>query len=272
MAANSIIEPVTALSIVETSPDYVKKQIEKIRILQKTIQEVLVKDVDYGKIPGCGDKPTLFKSGAEKVLITFALQSTYDIIEKTENFEGNGFFSYTVKSFIWANGTKITEGLGHCNSKESKFAYKWVNKKNVPPNVDIELLPKREKNGTYGKYFEYRIEDDANSKANTILKMAKKRAQVDAVLTVANLSELFTQDFDDLNDIETSQDKVEEIKEQLKAKEQTQTEYICSECGKKIQKVSFDFSQKKFDTPLCYTCQQKRKQNTVELPPTDEGE
>ena len=38
MAANSIIEPVAALSIVETSPDYVKKQIEKIRILQKTIQ------------------------------------------------------------------------------------------------------------------------------------------------------------------------------------------------------------------------------------------
>ena len=90
MAVNAIVEPVTALSVVETSPDYVRKQVEKIRTLQKTIQEVLVNNVDYGKIPGCGDKPTLFKSGAEKVLITFSLQSTYDIIQSTENFEGKG--------------------------------------------------------------------------------------------------------------------------------------------------------------------------------------
>ena len=49
MVANAIIEPQTNLSVVETSPDYVKKQIEKIRLLQKTIQEVLVENIDYGK-------------------------------------------------------------------------------------------------------------------------------------------------------------------------------------------------------------------------------
>ena len=267
MAVNAIVEPVTALSVVETSPDYVRKQVEKIRTLQKTIQEVLVNNVDYGKIPGCGDKPTLFKSGAEKVLITFSLQSTYDIIQSTKNFEGKGFFSYTVKSYIFANGVKITEGLGHCNSKESKFAYKWVTTKNIPPELDPELLPRREKSGQYGKYFEYRIEDDANSKANTILKMAKKRAQVDAVLTVANLSELFTQDFDDLTDMETPQDKVEEIKEQLKAKETAKEtpkkEFVCAECGKSIQETVFEFSQKKYKKPLCYNCQQKVKKDCV---------
>lgn len=264
MAVNAIIEPVTTLSVVETSPDYVRKQVEKIRTLQKTIQEVLVKDTDYGIIPGCGDKPTLFKSGAEKVLITFSLQSTYDIIQSTENFDGKGFFSYTVKCYIWVNGTKITEGLGHCNSKESKFAYKWVTSKKLPPEADRELLPRREKEGQYGKYFEYRIEEDANSKANTILKMAKKRAQVDAVLTVANLSELFTQDFDDLNDdIETSQDKVDELKEQLKAKDapKPKQDYTCSECGKSIQETVFEFSQKKYRKALCYNCQQKLKNN-----------
>lgn len=272
MVANAIVEPVTTLSIVETSPDYVKKQIEKIRLLQKTIQEVLVEDVDYGKIPGCGDKPTLFKSGAEKVLITFSLQSTYDIVQCTENFEGKGFFSYTVKSYIWANGVKITEGLGHCNSKESKFAYKWVTAKKLPPELDPELLPRREKEGQYGKYFEYRIEEDANSKANTILKMAKKRAQVDAVLTVANLSELFTQDFDDLTDkdIETPQDKVDELKEQLKQKNEPQPkkEYVCAECGKTIQETVFEYSQKKYKKPLCYNCQQKLKsKKDAVLPP-----
>ena len=92
----------------------------------------------------------------------------------------------------------------------------------MPEGIDVELLPRREKSGEYGKYYEYRVEEDCNSKANTILKMAKKRAQVDAVLTVANLSELFTQDFDDLEDEkETPQDKVEELKEQLKNKEKS---------------------------------------------------
>jgi DNA-directed RNA polymerase subunit RPC12/RpoP len=257
MVANAIIQTPT-LAVVETSPDYVRKQIEKIRILQKTIQEVLVKDVDYGKIQGCGDKPTLFKSGAEKVMITFSLQSSYDIIQSSENFDGKGFFSYTVKCYLWANGIKLHEGLGHCNSKETKFRYKWVTESKLPTDVDADTLISRVKNGQYGDYLEYRIEEDSNSKANTILKMAKKRALVDAVLTVANLSELFTQDFDDLKDIETPQDKVEELKEQLKSKQKQETiEYKCAECGKKIQKAAAEHSEKKYGRPLCFNCGNK---------------
>ena len=58
---------------------------------------------------------------------------------------------------------------------------------------------KKEFNGSYGKYFKYRIDnDDPYTLANTVLKMAKKRAQIDAVLTVASLSEIFTQDMEDL--------------------------------------------------------------------------
>lgn len=48
-------------------------------------------------------------------------------------------------------------------------------------------------------HIKYKIEnDDICSQANTILKMAKKRAQVDATLTVASLSEIFTQDIEDM--------------------------------------------------------------------------
>lgn len=259
MVANKIIEVPQRLNVIDTEPDFVKKQVEKIRILQKTIKEVLVDEVDYGKIPGCGDKPTLFKSGAEKVCITFGLQDTYDIIASKEEFGGKGFFSYTVKCYLSSNGIKITEGLGHANSKENKWAFKWVVASKLPPELDPELLPRREKKGSYGKYFEYRVEEDCNSKANTILKMAKKRAKVDAVLAVANLSELFTQDFDDVaDDIETPQDKVDELKEQLK-KEEKQPEYICSECGKTIPQASYEFSLKKYKKALCFNCQGKHK-------------
>lgn len=36
------------------------------------------------------------------------------------------------------------------------------------------------------------------SMKNTVLKMAKKRAQVDATLTIASLSNVFTQDVEDM--------------------------------------------------------------------------
>lgn len=259
MVANKIIEVPQKLNIVDTEPEFVKKQVDKIRILQKTIKEVLVNDVDFGKIQGCGDKPTLFKSGAEKVCITFGLQDTYDIIVSKEDYDGKGFFSYTVKCYLSANGIRITEGLGHANSKETKWAFKWVCASKLPPELDPALLPRRERNGNYGKYFEYRVEEDCCSKANTILKMAKKRAKVDAVLAVANLSELFTQDFDDIADeIETPQDKVEKLKEQLK-NEDAKTEYVCSECGKVIPPASYEFSLKKYKKALCFNCQGKYK-------------
>ena len=276
MAVNAIIDVNRpSLSVVETSPEMVRKQVEKIRFLQATIKEVLVKDVDYGTIPGCGDKPTLFKSGAEKVLITFGLQSKYEIIVSNENFDEKGFFSYTVKSKLYQNGIEITEGLGHANSKETKFAYKWVAKNKLPHDLNPELLPSRKKSGAYGEYWEYRVDEDMNSKANTILKMAKKRAQVDAVLTVANLSELFTQDFDDLLDAdqETPQDKVNNLKEQLKNKESAKTTAsVCSVCNKSIPEPTFKFSQEKFGKPLCYTCQQKEKARLAKAkknPPTN---
>jgi len=260
MVANAIIPQNS--TIVEVEPSYVKKQVEKIRTLQKTIKSVLKDKVDYGKIQGCGDKPTLFKSGAEKVCITFSLQDSYEIIESKEDYSGNGFFAYTVKCYLFSNGVKITEGLGCCNSKESKFRYKWVTEKNLPIGIDVSQLEKRKKKGQYGEYVEYRVEDDACSKSNTIIKMAKKRAKIDAVLGVANLSELFTQDFDDIEELkETTTDKVEEIKEQIKNTEQIQTEtkLICSDCGKEIPKNAYDYSTSKYGMPLCFNCQNKHK-------------
>jgi hypothetical protein len=75
-----------------------------------------------------------------------------------------------------------------------------VYEKEIPVGVDKENLVKKEFTGPYGKYMKYRLDnDDPYTLANTVLKMAKKRAQVDATLTVASLSEIFTQDIEDLS-------------------------------------------------------------------------
>ena len=153
---------VNPLSVIEqTDMTTFKTTMGKIEQFQKLVRENLREGKDYGTIPGTS-KPTLYKPGAEKILMLMGLQSTYDIIDTTRDWE-KGFFQYQVKCTLQKGGLIITQGLGACNSKENKYA------RQNPYNID-----------------------------NTILKMAKKRSQVDASLTVASLSEIFTQDLEDI--------------------------------------------------------------------------
>ena len=233
----------------------VEATLSKVRASQAMLKRLLVEGCDYGKIPGCGDKPTLLKPGAEKILMSLGLTSSYDIVEHTEDFKDKGFFSYTVKCTLERNGQKITEGLGQANSKEKKWAYEYVNEKDLPKGTDKELLKSKKITTSNGTFYKYEVEADANSKANTILKMAKKRAQIDAVLTVASLSDIFTQDFDDLppEEIPTTEPIVEKAKKEAEEVK----EYTCSECGKGITEKVYKYSIEKLGKPLCMNCQGK---------------
>ena len=153
---------VNSLSIIENVDiKSVEATTRKIIEFQTIVKKNLKKDKDYGVIPGCS-KPTLLKPGAEKILMLMGLQSTYEIIDSTRDWK-EGFFQYQVRCTLEKGGIVITQGLGCCNSRERKY---------------VKLDP-------------YSID-------NTILKMAKKRSQVDASLTVASLSEIFTQDVEDV--------------------------------------------------------------------------
>ncbi len=194
----SVQETPKSLSIIDNvNLQQVQATMQKIAQFQTVVQKTLKKDHDYGIIPGTGNKPTLLKPGAEKILMLMGLTSEYDVIEKVQDYEG-GFFAFTVKCTLSRGDVKVTEGMGHANTKEARYARRWVTEKKLPDGADKNSLPKREKEGKYGKYFEYQVgNDDPYTLANTVLKMAKKRAQIDAVLTVASLSEIFTQDLED---------------------------------------------------------------------------
>ena len=151
--------------------DRVQQSMEKIQDFQKVIQNTLVEGHDYGQAFYGVSKPSLLKPGAEKILMLLGLSSEYEIIEKIQDYD-DGFFAYTVRCILKKNGQVITEGLGHCNSKEKKY------------------------------------EGDKQDKymlGNTCLKMAKKRAQVDAALTVGSLSDIFTQDLEDMEQFNQSE-------------------------------------------------------------------
>ena len=131
--------------------------------MDRFIETVLVSGADYGIIPHCS-KPTLLKSGAEKVLNYLGLIARTVITNRMEDFV-EGFFSYEVKIFLVDyNGVVKGEGVGICNSREPRY-----------------------------------LKNNGFAVANTVLKMAKKRALVDATLNVGALSARFTQDVEDMN-------------------------------------------------------------------------
>lgn len=184
----SLIESVDVSSLVGT--------LQKITQVQAAVQKSLKSGHDYDTIPGTG-KPTLLKPGAEKILMMFGLTSEYEFLDKIEDYD-KGVFAYTMKCILSRNGQKITEGVGSCNSKEDKYRWRWYKDADVPEGVDKDGL--KSKTNRWGQT-EYKLEnEEIYSQANTILKMAKKRAQVDATLTVASLSELFTQDIEDMKE------------------------------------------------------------------------
>ncbi len=186
------------MSFVMTA-DEAAKQVQE---LQRFVKNQMKEGSDYGIIPGTGDKPTLLKPGAEKLTEIYGLAPLVEIVGKIEDFD-KPLFDYTVKvTLVKKNGGySVAEGIGSCNSMESKYRYRWVFESQLPRYIDRESCQTKDINTRRGRVKLYRIEnDDIFSLKNTILKMAKKRALIDAVLSATRSSGIFTQDMDDLVD------------------------------------------------------------------------
>lgn len=167
---------------------------DKIASFQLTLQKALKRDHDYGIIPGT-QKPTLFKPGAEKVCMMFGLYPQYDFLSAKEDYS-KGFFAYNIKCTLYKLDQPVAQGVGSCNSKERR--YRYINTDFLPSNMDPNTTENFK--DKYGRT-KYKIQNPhIYDLANTILKMAKKRAFIDAVLQVASLSEIFTQDLEDIKE------------------------------------------------------------------------
>lgn len=192
---------INALSIIDTVEiDSIANTMAKIQQMQNVVQRTLKKGHDFGEVPGTS-KPTLLKPGGEKICMLFGLNPEYEFLQTTEDYDKE-FFSYNIRCTLFRNGQPVAQGVGSCNSKEKK--YRYINVDKIPENY---VGQSEEFTDKYGRV-KYKINNpDICSLVNTILKMAKKRAFVDAVLQVASLSEVFTQDIEDMGDfIQQEQD------------------------------------------------------------------
>lgn len=183
----TIERPLTAIEV--------RKQ---VNLIQEVMRKVMKVNEHYGIVPGCGVKPTLLKSGAEKLVMTFRLGAEYD--ELSGSVEGDDFICYKINCRLIhiPTGRVVGNGRGTCNSKEKKYRTRavFVNKatdeeKNIgKPDTRIS------KDGK--KYDVLIIPQDPWDVQNTIYKMACKRALIAAALNATAASDIFTQDIEDL--------------------------------------------------------------------------
>lgn len=167
----------------------------QVNLIQEVMQAVMKKDTHYGVIPGC-QKPSLYKPGSEKLLSTFRI-AIEPIVEDLSTSDSARY--RVVTRATSSDGTFLGSGIGEASSDEEK--YKW---REAVCDQEFESFPADRKRMKFKKgpggrsYTVNQVRTEKADIANTILKMAKKRSQIDVTLTVTAASDIFTQDIEDL--------------------------------------------------------------------------
>lgn len=184
------------LAIVENRPLAKAEIIAQKRLIQEVMRAVMKDGVHYGIIPGCKQK-SLYKPGSEAILSTFRIA----VEPMVEDLSIHDCYRYRVTARgVIPSGEIVGAGVGECSTDEEK--YKW---RSAVCDAEFNNTPEDRKRLKYGKPNNYnregiwkQVRTNPADLANTVLKMAKKRAQIDLTLTATGASDCFTQDLEDL--------------------------------------------------------------------------
>jgi len=189
--------------------------------IKRIKQELMEEDAHYGVIPGT-KKPTLLKPGAEVLCSIYGLRP--DFVPTLD--VGDGVTSPTLRVTMRCElhlgdiaGPVVAVGYGSANSWERKHRYRRGERACPACGVVGQVIKGKEeygggwlcwksKGGCGAKWKDgdqaiegQQVGDVENQDPydleNTLVKMAKKRAHIDAALTGTASSDLFTQDLDE---------------------------------------------------------------------------
>ena len=193
-------DPVTAAlstTVIDRGTDRAIQQLQaRMHTILGVMANVLEDGKDYGKIPGT-DKPTLYKPGAEKLMLTFELASAKPGLEDLSTADE---VRYRIHVPIEApDGRVLAVGVGEASSNEEK--YRWRRPVCDDEYAETPESLRREKwfKGYQNKpaFKGKQIRTSPADVANTILKMAHKRAFIHGTLLATGASSVFNQDLED---------------------------------------------------------------------------
>lgn len=198
----------------------VENVMAQVRAIQDLMKKAMKPGEHYGIIPGTSRKdkdgnelakPSLLKPGAEKIGLMFRLAPSYTGQDCPVEHPG-GHLEYRLTCTLThiRTGEVWGQGVGSCSTMETK--YRFRNQKTdtgLPIPADAKenkghyraqgfVMAKDEAGGWYWAKLERVEHDNPADYYNTVLKIAKKRAQVDATLTATAASDFFTQDLEDM--------------------------------------------------------------------------
>jgi hypothetical protein len=221
--AVTVYEKPRELSVAE-----VKAQVSKV---QELMHDLMQDGTHYGEsFPG-DTKKNLLKPGADKLCFMFRLRP--DFSQEIKELP-NGHMEVMTRCQIFhiESGQKIAEGVGFASTMESK--YRWRNTARKCPNCGKETIIKgkeeygggficyAKKGGCGAKYKDNdpaiteqvagKMENpDIADTYNTVIKISKKRAYVDATIAACAASDIFSQDAEDFkNAAETAESLAKE--------------------------------------------------------------
>jgi len=169
---------------------------DRVNLIQTVMQSVMKKDTHYGTIPYT-PKPTLYKAGAEVLCMTFKIAQEYKVEDLSSSSEAR--YRVTCVGRHQMTSQILGEGLGECSSMEEKYAYRAAVCKeefDATPEANRRAKWSKGKNGS-AAYSTNQVKTNIADLANTILKMACKRAMVAMTLNVTAASDIFSQDLED---------------------------------------------------------------------------
>ncbi len=179
---------------VNVTPEAVENTKRSIFLLQGMVKDMLAPNVDFGHVPGIKGE-FLWDPGAAKIAACFNCYPGKRRIITMEMTGERVVVCVEVPLISRATGEIVGAGIGAASTEEAKFHNLWVEKPAEYGYTDeaIKVLKHREK----GNFIQYKIPNPSpGDLTNTIVKMASKRAEVDAVETLPGVSSLLREMFD----------------------------------------------------------------------------
>lgn len=186
----------SALATIEGTPLSAASIRAQVNLIQEVMQSVMKEGTHYGTIPGT-PKPSLWKPGAEKLLSTFRIA----VDPRVEDLSTSDCIRYRVTAVArsMGSGVELGSAIGECSSDEEKYRWRGiVCQQEFDETPEDRRRSKWKKGKNNSTYQAKQVRTEPADIANTVLKMAAKRAEVAVTLRVTAASDIFTQDIEDL--------------------------------------------------------------------------
>lgn len=174
----------------------VQQVVQDLAVMQRLVTEVLTPQLDWGTIPGVPGR-SLFDPGAQKIFAAFNVYAGERRIISMEDNETRISVCVEVPLIARETGKVVATGVGAASTLETKYKYRWIPDPKSWGLDDFTISSLKTKKDRDGGGVLYRVPNAEHSELlNTIIKIASKRAEVDAAESLPGVATVLRQLFE----------------------------------------------------------------------------